>query len=103
MASSRTALAAVAAAALLSGCFGYSKPAKRWAYVGDTLMVLGGAGAIALDVTGSDEMCVAGPGVVCPYEAPLSGRLVAGAVLVTAGLVGMLLNATRPETKPPSR
>src|SRR5438093_5964747 len=28
------------------GCFGYNSSAKRWAYVGDTILVIGGAAAI---------------------------------------------------------
>jgi hypothetical protein len=99
MASTRPALAALATAALLSGCFAYNKPAKKWAYVGDTLMMLGGGGLIALEVAGSQETCMPGPSTLCPYEAPIPGALVAGAVLVTAGIVGLVLNATRPEVK----
>jgi len=99
MASTRPALAALATAALLTGCFAYNKPAKKWAYVGDTLMMLGGGGVIALELTGTQEMCVPGPNTVCPYDSPVTGALVTGAVLVTAGLVGMILNATRPEVK----
>jgi len=92
-------VAAIVAAALASGCFGYNPSAKRWAYVGDTLLVLGGGGVIAADVTGGDEACMPATGVVCGYESPISGVLVTGAVLAAAGLFGMLFNATRPTVK----
>lgn len=93
---SRSALALIASLALLTGCFGYNRPARRWAYVGDTVLILGGGGAIALDLTSKDEPCV---GDNCPYESPFSGALVAGVVLAAAGLVGILLNATRTDVK----
>lgn len=93
------ALAVLATAALATGCFGYNKPAKRWAYVADSLLLVGGGGVIALDVVATDEMCTPGPGMPCPYDAPLTGTLVAGAVLVAAGLFGILFNATRPNVK----
>ena len=93
------AVAALACAALATGCFGYNKSAKRWAYVGDTVLVLGGAALIALDLTSSDEPCMATPGRPCPYEAPVSGSLVTGAVLVAAGVFGMVFNATRPTVR----
>lgn len=93
---SRSALAAVALVALLTGCFAYNKPAKRWAYVGDSVLILGGGGAIALDVTSKDEPCM---GDNCPYKSPIHGAMVAGVVLVTAGLFGILFNATRANVK----
>lgn len=93
---SRSALALFAAVSLLTGCFGYNKPAKRWAYVGNTVLILGGGGAIALDLTSSEETCV---GDNCPYVPPFTGALVAGVVLATAGLIGILVNATRTEVK----
>jgi len=99
MGTSNRALAVLATAALVTGCFGYNKSAKRWSYVGDTILMLGGGAVIALDLTSSSEMCVAGPGMPCPYEAPLTGTLVAGAVLAAAGLFGILFNATRPNVK----
>lgn len=92
-------VAAMVAAALASGCFGYNPSAKRWAYVGDTLLVLGGGGVIAADLTANDEACMPATGVVCGYESPISGMLVTGAVLAAAGLFGMLFNATRPNVK----
>jgi hypothetical protein len=89
-------VAAIASVALLTGCFGYNKTAKRWAYVGDTVLVLGGGGAIAADVTSKDEACT---GDNCLYKSPIHGAMIAGAVLVAAGLFGILFNATRPNVK----
>lgn len=82
----------------LTGCFGYNRSAKRWSYVGDTVLILGGGGAIAADLlTKTDEPpCM---GRACPYESPFSGTLLVGAMLVTAGIVGIIVNATRPIVK----
>jgi hypothetical protein len=81
-----------------AGCFGYNRPAKRWAYVGDSVLILGGGGAISADVlTRTDPPPCTGR--ACPYESPVSGAIVAGTMLVTAGLVGILINATRPNVK----
>ena len=93
---SRSAVAQIAMIALLAGCFAYNKPAKRWAYVGDAALILGGGGAIALDVTSKEEPCM---GDNCPYKSPIHGAMVAGVVLVTAGLVGILFNVTRGNVK----
>ncbi len=93
-------VALVTTIALVSGCFGYNKSAKRWAYLGDTVLLLGGGGAIAGAVLTKDEPCmetVAMPR--CRYEAPFSGAMVAGVVLAAAGLFGILFNATRPNVK----
>jgi hypothetical protein len=81
------------------GCFGYNKSAKRWSYVGDTVLILGGGGAIAGDVLTKDDPPPCMAGTMCRYESPISGAMVAGAVLATAGLVGLILNATRPTVK----
>lgn len=89
-------MALIAAIALSSGCFGYNTSAKRWAYVGDTALILGGGGAIALDVTTKDEPCM---GDNCPYKSPIHGAMVAGVVLAAAGLFGILFNATRTNVK----
>lgn len=99
MGSSNRAIAALVTVVLASGCFGYNRSAKRWSYVGDTVLMLGGGAVIALDLTSKSEPCMSGPGMPCPYEAPLTGPLVAGAVLVAAGLFGMIFNATRPNVK----
>ena len=101
------AIAVLVTAALISGCFGYNKSAKRWAYAGDTVLILGGAVAIAADLLIKGQTCGTGPGFdvmptagrPCAYEPPVSGALVAGAVLVAAGLFGMIFNATRPNVK----
>jgi len=93
---SRSAVALIASIALLAGCFAYNKPAKRWAYVGDTVLILGGGGAIAVDVTTKDEPCT---GDNCLYKSPIHGAVVAGVVLVAAGLVGILFNLTRTDVK----
>ena len=90
-------LAALAAGA--TGCFGYNRSAKRWAYAGDTVLILGGGGAIAGDVLTKAEPPPCMMGTMCRYESPVSGAMVAGAMLVTAGLVGMIVNATRPDVK----
>jgi hypothetical protein len=81
-----------------TGCFGYNKSAKRWSYVGDSVLILGGGGAIAADVLTKTEAppCM---GSACPYESPITGAMVAGTMLVTAGLVGIVINATRPNVK----
>lgn len=82
---------------LLTGCFGYNSSAKRWSYVGDTLLILGGGAAITLDETTKPPPCM-GPG--CPtYTSPLSGGLIAGVILASAGLFGLIVNATRPTVK----
>lgn len=90
-------IALVAAFALCAGCFGYNKSAKRWSYVGDTVLILGGGGAIAADVATKPAACT---GEMCPrYTSPVGGAMVVGVLLVTAGLVGILINATRDEVK----
>jgi hypothetical protein len=89
---------AVALGAGSTGCFGYNRSAKRWAYVGDSVLIVGGGGAIAADVLtrAEPQPCT---GSACRYESPVSGAMLAGAMLVTAGLVGIVLNATRPDVK----
>ncbi len=83
---------------LSTGCFGYNRSAKRTAYWGNGLLILGGGATLAAELTlGGDEMCE-GPG--CPEDlGPITGPLVAGTILVTAGIVGLLLNITRPIVK----
>ena len=90
----RSPTAAVAiAAALAGGCFGYNRSAKRWAYVGDAVLLAGGGGVIAADRLGSSG------GAATTYEPPFSGVLVVGVVLAAAGLFGIVFNATRPIVK----
>ena len=89
-------VAAAAIAVTLAGCFGYNPSAKRWAYVGDAVLIAGGGGVIASDVTTQEPPCM---GDNCVYRPSLHGALVVGAVLATAGLVGIVLNLTRDEVK----
>ncbi len=102
MATSRRVLAMLGLVAVLplgTGCFGYNQSAKRWSYVGDTVLIVGGGGAIAGDLLLRSDPEPAMPGLREPYSAPVSGALVAGALLVTAGVIGMVINATRPDVK----
>lgn len=81
----------------LTGCWGYNRSAKRWSYVGDVLLMGAGGGAIAADLTATEEPC---SGTGCrTYKAPFSGLLLAGALVATAGFVGILLTASRAEVK----
>jgi hypothetical protein len=82
--------------ALLAGCWGYNSSAKGWSYVGDTILIAGGGAAIAVDQTNKPMAC---EGNSCPYQSPIRGGLVAGAVLVGAGLFGIIFNATRDTVK----
>lgn len=84
--------------ALSTGCFGYNRSAKRTAYFGDTILILGGGATVAAELTlGGNESCE-GPG--CPEDmGPITGPLIAGTILITAGIVGILLNITRPIVK----
>jgi hypothetical protein len=34
----RSAITLIASIALLTACFGYNRSAKRWAYIGDTVL-----------------------------------------------------------------
>lgn len=97
-------LALVALVACLSGCFGYNKSAKRWAYAGNTVLMLGGGGVIAADILTKDSSAPVMPANSTDpqqdkYKQPLSGGIVVGAVLVAAGLFGIIFNATRPNVK----
>ena len=94
------AVVAATATSLLSGCFGYNRSAKRWAYVADAVLIAGGGAVIAVDVTRTESPCV--PDAMnngCAYRSPVHGAAIAGAVLAAAGLVGIVLNATRDEVK----
>jgi hypothetical protein len=94
------ALVALLSGTLLTGCFGYNSSAKGWAYAGDSLLIAGGGAAIALGVT--DKSNCKETGASC-YDSPVNGPMVAGALLVAAGVVGIIFNATRAEVKPSSR
>lgn len=92
-----TALLATIALAVGPGCFGYNRSAKTWAYVGDALLIAGGGAAIGDDLATKPPKC---EGVGCPpYTPPFSGGLLVGAVLVVAGVTGIVLNATRASVK----
>ena len=95
------AVAIVASVALASGCFGYSSSAKKWSYIGDVILLAGGAATIAGDIATRPPSCTPmSNGMGCPlYTPPFDGALVAGVMLVTAGVVGIVLNATRHEVK----
>jgi hypothetical protein len=83
--------------ALLAGCFGYTSSSKGWSYVGDAILIAGGGAAVAYDVTENKPMMCEGAG--CPYQSPVRGGMVAGALLIGAGLIGILFNATRDTVK----
>jgi hypothetical protein len=96
----RRALPLLASVSLLAGCFGYNPSAKRWAYVGNGVLIAGGGAAIAVDVTAKDEPCM--PDAMnngCSYRSPIHGAMVVGIALVAAGLFGALFNATRDNVK----
>jgi hypothetical protein len=93
------AVALVACVALLSGCFGYNSSAKKWAYVGDTVLIIGGGAAIGAEAVSKPDKCMPVMGGTCPYNAPVSGGMIAGIVLVTAGLAGIIYNVTRAPVK----
>jgi hypothetical protein len=101
MGTSRRAFAMLAVIALVSGCFGYNKSAKRWSYAGNSVLIAGGGAAIAADLLSSDAACadMQSTGVACRYSPPINGALVAGIVLVTAGVIGIVINATRPNVR----
>ncbi|MGE0551321.1 MAG: hypothetical protein AB7O24_18450 [Kofleriaceae bacterium] len=87
------------AVSLVTGCFGYNRSAKRWAYAGNAVLIAGGGAAIATDLLMKPEPCMDSATMFCPYESPIRGMMVAGAVLAVAGLVGIVINATRPIVK----
>lgn len=92
----RQAIAAVTIAALCGGCFGYNPSAKRWAYLGNAVLVAGGGAAIAGDEATKPPPCT---GTGCPYRPKLEGPELLGAMLVTAGVIGIVINATRANVK----
>ena len=93
----KRAVALVACLALLAGCFGYNSSAKKWAYVGDSLFVVGGGAAVGWDLATRPGPC-SGPN--CPiYTSKIDGGLVAGVLLLSAGVFGFLFNATRSNVK----
>ena len=93
-------VAMVALIAFTSGCFGYNRSAKRWSYVGDTVLMLGGGAVIAGDqLTKSEPDMGLTTTAAKQYNPPFSGLMVAGVVLAAAGLFGLVFNITRPEVK----
>lgn len=92
----KLALVALLSSALFTGCFGYNSSAKGWAYAGDSLLIAGGGAAIGLGVT--EKSSCKDTGASC-YDPPFNGATVAGALLVTAGIIGIIYNATRDEVK----
>jgi hypothetical protein len=102
------AVAALAITALLagSGCWGYNRSAKRGAYVLDTTLILAGGGLITLGVLDPPKNCDEmnpnlPPNPAChdPVAGPVSGMMVAGAILAVGGIVALIVNATRDEVK----
>jgi hypothetical protein len=85
-------------ALLATGCFGYNPSAKKWAYAGNSVLIAGGGAAIASDFLIKDESSMMTT-TDKPYEPPFSGAILAGSMLVTAGLIGIIINATRPTVK----
>ena len=92
----KLALVALLSSALFTGCFGYNSSAKGWAYAGDSLLLAGGGAAIGLGVTSKTDCATTGASC---YDSPVNGPMVAGAMLITAGIVGIIYNATRTEVK----
>ena len=92
-------VALVTVMAFATGCFGYNKSAKRWAYVGNTVLILGGGAAIASDVTSSDPEMGMTTTAAKPYDPPFSGVMLAGVMLAAAAVFGIVFNATRPNVK----
>ena len=85
---------------MLTGCFGYNSSSKGWAYVGDSVLIAGGGAALAYGIEDKPTPC---EGEGCPYHSQLRGGMIAGALLIGAGLIGILFNATRESVKSQSR
>ena len=49
--------------ALLAGCFAYNPSGKKWAYVGDVILIAGGGAAAAIDITQNKPPACEGGGV----------------------------------------
>ena len=95
-------VAVLALIACASGCFGYNKSAKRWAYAGNTVLILGGGGLIAADLLTKDSSPMTAPPMqpqMDKYSSPVSGGIIAGGLIVAAGVFGIIFNATRPNVK----
>lgn len=93
-------VALVTVVAFTTGCFGYNRSAKKWAYVGNTVLLIGGGAAIATDQLASSKADLGLTMTAAkPYDPPFSGVMLAGVMLVAAGLFGIVFNATRPNVK----
>lgn len=92
------AVALLAILALVPGCFGYNSGAKKWSYVGNGILIAGGGGAIAYDQLTPNDPCPTASMNGC-YQPKFGGAMVAGVLLVTAGIIGIVINATRPNIK----
>jgi len=93
-------VALVTLIAFTTGCFGYNRSAKRWSYVGNTVLILGGGAAIASDQLASNKPDMGLTMTAAkPYDPPFSGVMLAGVMLAAAGLFGIIFNATRPIVK----
>ena len=64
------------------------------------MLLAGGAAAVAYGVEDKPTAC---EGEGCPYHSEIRGGMVAGALLIGAGLFGILFNATRENAKSSSR
>ena len=96
-------LLAVLALLGCAGCFGYNSSAKKWAYAGNTVLIIGGGAALTGSIlTKSDPepmMSITGQPQEEPYSLPVTGGMVAGGFLIAAGIFGIIFNATRPNVK----
>ena len=93
------AVALLAILALIPGCFGYNPGAKKWAYAGNAVLIAGGGGAIAGDILAAPTECPNATSTNGCYQPKFGGGMVAGVMLVTAGIIGIVINATRPTVK----
>lgn len=95
-------LALATTMATTSGCVGYSRSAKHWAYLGNSTLLAAGGGAMALGILTYDTSCPTNAGGSSSSNAcvtqvgPVSGITIAGAALLIGGIVGIVLTATRP-------
>jgi hypothetical protein len=96
--SEENAVALVTCIGLLVGCFGYNSSAKKWSYAADAVLFVAGGAAIGWDLSTRPGPCTLGPS--CPvYTEMVDGGLITGIVLATAGLFGIIFNATRTNVK----
>jgi hypothetical protein len=96
----RGIVSAMLCVAMLTGCWGYTSSSKKWAYVGDALLIAGGGAALAYGVEDKPTAC---SGNGCDYHSEIRGGEVIGVALIAAGLFGIVFNATRDTVKSQSR